>query len=451
MESHKGALSWTRTCYGVDIESDPPVVVRAERTRSGIRTAVVSLSEALLAAADGAVFAGCVPARESFVKVVRAPYGNLAKSRKVFSSLLDVELPFPIEECVCEFMAPEVLGDRTEALATGCRTNALTRRLESYRALGFDPASVDLKGLAAWAQARREWPASPDATDRVRAVVLLSAGESLLVLGSGRRPDGIYCLRPRDEAAHVRHLLRARTEPGTPVDWFWAGDSCTAEEHQPLRADCESACPGRSAVANEPQTFLARALAIGALSGGPYTGNLRTGIHTHPQLIRRIERRSRGSAFAALAAGLVLCAGALFRQTTASRYEAQLDRRLHDLASSLTGYPVIAKGEQAYALAAQAVEARVAACRPFYDTFAPSLTPRLLDITRCATENGLRLGSVSLTPDSAAISGTSGSWKAVDPLKTLLSRYGCQVVIRREDARDDGRIPFSVVTEDHRD
>ncbi|MCX6997673.1 MAG: hypothetical protein NTV49_11445 [Kiritimatiellaeota bacterium] len=102
-------------------------------------------------------------------------------------SLLDVQLPFPLETCLYQF--PVVRADaagRIRALAVAARRTEIAAQLDRCRALDLDPVVLDHEGLALWTQSLVEIPLAPPA---LRVVAYLGAFRTALAVGGRLNRD----------------------------------------------------------------------------------------------------------------------------------------------------------------------------------------------------------------------------------------------------------------------
>lgn len=445
MKKRSGTLSWTRVCYGVDLAAVPPRIVRGERAGRDVRFTRVDAGDARLTAdiRKGVPCVGCVPARETFFRWQEAPFRNPAKARKVLPTLLDLELPFPIESCVYAVLDEQATpSGRTRALAVGARATDAARRIAAGAAAGFDPVALDVEGLALWFQSLVDVPRTTAVADEARAVVHVTAAGSTLVVGRGDEPTGVYGLPAGDASAHVDRLLRAQFEPGVAVQWVWCGEGAAAACDAAREA--VAAWPGPSSVVREPAFFLARGLARRALLAGPATCNLRIGALAHPAEVRRERSALFRAAWAALAAGLLLVGVNVAWRTQASRLEREAAAQVQAAASRLAGYALTTRGEDAVREAENAVAERIAPLQPFADQFSPTPVAAIPKILACAARDKLRISQISVAAAQVGVRGDAPDWKSPEALKDLLQSLGVPGRLEREDARGDGRIPFVI-------
>ena len=458
MNESTASLSWARTCYGLDLQGDLGFVVRAERKRGRVEYRSVALDEM---SAGGRLCAGCVGARRSFARWVEAPFASLAKARRVLPTLLDLQLPFALEDCVYSFPCIKGEGDEsTRALAVGARSLDVESVLEAFGAVGVDPVVLDHEGLAIWTQSLRELPVAEAGADVLRTVVFLGNDRATISVGRGEEFLASHGLET-DDAARIRRLLVAQVETlhsrsgggGEPlsqprVQWVWTGPGAAdGARVAALQEELGEEGRARPTVHEEPHFFLARALATRALVRGPLRCNLRSGALAHPAVTRRAGERARNGALLVLLSGLVLCAAAVGVQALAGRRESRLQEELTSLRDSLAGYHVTGKGEHGLKAVSEAVDERLTRMAPFVHALGPSLLATLTDVARAAGNRGLHVEVVALARDRVLIRGTAPEWRSCEELLAQVRRAGYAASLQRRDSPESERVPFTISSE----
>ena len=229
MTENESVIAGGKTAYGVDVQGDTVVVVRGERSRAGVKhSSVAGGADSLDAAVrEGAVVAAGLSSAGSFTRWLEAPFAGTRKTRKVLPTLLDIELPFALEDCIYSFLGLErTLAGKTRALAVVARRGDVEAKLRSLNELGVDPVLLDQEGLALWTQSLAEKPLPPGSSDRARVVVYLGVNRSCVAIGKG----GAYLCShglTSAEPAHISRILRAKTDAGqdqgVDIEWFWTG------------------------------------------------------------------------------------------------------------------------------------------------------------------------------------------------------------------------------------
>jgi len=448
-------MQWEKACYGVDLEGNKLVVVRAERSRGHVKCASVAAHDLTFRESlqKGAACIGCLSARESFTRWLEAPFSSFRKARKVLPTLLDIELPFPLEECLSCFVGERQADDnRTRALAVVARITDVRKKLAALSAKGVNPVALDQEGLALWTQTLRDLPPGTDsAQDAPRVLVSLGSEHWTLVVGRGRDFMNAHGVRARD-VSQINRLLRVSLEGSRQIQWVWTGPGAS---HAPLVADLlkrlGSDWPGPSFVHDEPETFLARALATRALLPEPLRCNLRSGEWTHPSIVEEARRQLVRAAVLLLSGGILLCALNLGVRTLLIKREARIDRAFASLADRMAGYHVKAKGQHALKIVCEKVNAQRQELEPFLDVFRPSLTVLIASAVDIAVTHDLRYEMLSLSRKHVAIRGTAVDWNRCDRLSEYFEQEGIAVKLHRAEVLDDERIPFTIVSEGSND
>ena len=437
-----------RVAYGLDVSGRLACLVRVKRTRRGVQAervlqATLPDEESLLqtaltsvqaeALAGDAVDSAAMPALSIFTRWLQTPFPSATKARKVAPSLLDIQLPVPLEQCVWSLAGEE----RDEAgqvrlLAAAARLSDVQERIARIRSLGLDPMVLDHEGLALWREAGRLLPIE---NDRPRVVFHLGAGYGLLLIGTGAGLQAVHGLRSEpapDEAGatawamRVRQALRAHAlgDRGE-IDGIWTGPGAEIES---MRQRLEAALgdlPVAFRTAPEPADFLARALAVRRLLAGAYPCSFRYGAAAHPLNEQRAARRQRKALLVMAAAAVALCllnAGWLhLLDQRSQRMQDQLTRT----AREVSGLPVVPRGQEEFAV--QQALASGAGQHPAQGFFAPSLTGPLRALTRTARQEGITLQELELELDRFTLTGLASDADRAQRFVNALQDAGYQV------------------------
>lgn len=449
MNGCKGSMRWAKACYGVDLREDELVIVRAERTRGRVKYSTISSNDTSFTQETqrGTACIGCLSIRESFTRWLEAPFSDLNKARKVLPTILDIQLPFALEDCVYHFHNVSRHRNVTRALAVAARLADVKKKIECLKARGIDPLVLDQEGLALWTQSLRELPVQPDDRNSPRVIVCLGKDHSTLVIGQGKEFLSAHSVRHEDTDQTGR-ILRAQLKSQFEIRWYWTGpgarDSRVVSD---LLERLSRDWPGPSLVHDEPGTFLARALATRALLPGPLRCNLRTGPLTHPTIIQRAGRESVKAALLFLMSGLLLCGINWTVRELTRKKERKIDHAFSSLAEKLTGHDLGgAKGEHALKIVSEKIETRENLLRPFLNAFEPSLTGTIAGIIEIGKKHDLRYEMLSLSRDKILLSGTAGDWNSCNELSAYLKHEGFAVKLDRKEALIDERIPFTIAS-----
>ena len=434
-------------CIGIDVQGDAVVAVQAQRSRGRIVYSTLSPGDAASAAARGAAVA--LSCRESFTRWLETPFDRVSKAAKVLPTVLDIQLPFALEECLYQFVETrKVPGKGVRALAAVVRVETIEKKLAALRERDIDPVIVDHEGLALWSQALREMtlPKSPSA---LHVIVCLGVERSTLVVGKGHEYVSSHAL-PSAEPSQILRLLDAQfASAPTEVRWIWAGPrAADASFTAALHARLSGSRPGVSATPQDPARFLARALAVRARMPEPLLCNLRRGAYRHPLLLARDRRREAGALAVVLLSGLLLCGLSGWTQACIAREKNRQSAVLRQLTRRLAGYDTgAARGEQALRTVNDAVRKRQDTLRPFHDAFEPSLTGVVGQILDIGRQCDLRFETIILARDQVQIAGTARDWRRVEALLAYVKALGFAAKLDRKEPLDDETIPFLIAAE----
>ena len=401
-----------------------------------------------------AVLAVCAPAAQTVVRQLRAPFASIQKAARIWPSVLDVELPFPVESAVCFYSDARIENGGTLALASAIRKSELTAFDETCRTAGFNPTHCDAEVLALWSQQGIEAP--PARSQLPRALVWLGMDHVAVVRGQGTKFMAAHVLRaspladsPEKQQA-FETLWKARAQQilathlaetsETEMDLWWAGPGAEDEERAArLRRllPVDIAC--RHEIHRQPSSFLARALARRALEG---TGvNFKQGDLIHPALLRTQEKSLSHAYLGVIAAAvlvLMLNAGDSFlRQHRAE----SLQRQLTLAAQAIAGENVVLGQEEL--MVARAISRRDEETQPFRNALdARGVEGRLADALAEAAAMGVEISHLALSPGTLTLDGSATSIQSIEGLSERLREQGWVVQSDSPGRTPEGRQQF---------
>lgn len=449
-----------RVCYCADMSDDTIIAARVTRADSsapgGVRTEswLAHGPEGDRMAPDlkrrGAVAVGCVPVQESLTLWLTAPFPSVAKARKVFPSLLDIKLPFPLEKCVYQLLDIRKMPDNTvSALAVAARQESVQELLERYHSAGFDPELLDHEGLALWTQSVRE---SPSLDCPVRVVLYLATDRITIAIGREGRFGTAHSMRrnsPCESSANsiadqIQRYIRPEADEGTPVQWMFCGP-CVEERGlaQSLHDRLAGEWPGPLQIHRDPGLFLLRALGARALRGGPLHCNMRRGGLIHPNIARKSRRAAMSCAAIFLAAGLILCGFSAAWHIMSARRIEQANRAVADMTAQIAPGERIPHGMELSQLG-KVIERMSETEAPFLEAFMPSLVSRLAEITAAGNECKLAFESLELRKHGLLIAGTAEDWDLCEVFAQRVRAMGYAVSLDRREAAGEGPIRFEL-------
>ncbi|MFH0879891.1 MAG: hypothetical protein V2A34_09280 [Lentisphaerota bacterium] len=465
-----------RCCYGIDLSDRSIVIVKSVRSRKGIVHQLLldargedlkGAAGAWISSIDADVSAGrattaaAIPVHDSFTRWLQTPLKSVSKALKVLPSLLDIQLPFPLESCIYTFpLHRKTAAGQVDALAIAAPAQNVQTRIETCRQAGLDPLTIDHEGLALWTQSLAEMPLERNIG---RAVVYLGTDRTVLVLGREDQFGSAHAIRqglstffppggPASATAlqqfgqRARQILRslppdART---SGFQWFWTGPGAADPGQVLLLQDqLKDLDFVRFSSHQQPSAFLARALGERGLQPDSLPCNLRTGASAHPGFSRLSDQKRSRSMILLLSAGLVLCAINLgwnaWLQSALRNRQEQLSRA----AAGITGMTRVPKGQELM-MVRRSLADRDQAFRPFVRAFQPSVFTVLQGILRSAITHQMKLDQLSLKDDLLSLSGAAQDWDRCEALSRDLETSGFTVSLERQDAGADERVHFTI-------
>ncbi len=450
-----------KAAYGLEMSGDRLVGVRAS-PRGEFQpafSAVVGSDEArrILGAIareverGAAALAVSAPAPQTVLRRLRAPFASVSKAEKVWASLLDVELPFPVEGAVCSFGAARVEGGGTVATAAAIRIRDLAAFDEACRAAGFDPTHCDAEALALWDQHVAEAP--PARADRPRAVVWLGDDHVTVVRGRGGEFGAAHVLRASPGAGaaqdfetlwegRARQILAAHLAEtgGGEMDLWWAGPGAEDETRLGrLRKVLPKEVVLRHETHRQPGSFLARALARRAAAEAGV--NFKTGDRTHPALRRLRDRNLRRAYWGTISAALLVLALNAGEGVARRHRVESAQRRLTEVAQAIAGED-IPRGQESL-LVDRAISRRDEETQPFRNAMDPDgVEGHLARVLEEAGALGVEISSLSLAPLAVSIEGSAASIQSIEGLAERLRGQGWAVQSDSPGLTPEGRPRF---------
>ena len=443
----------SRNWLGVDVAEGWSCAVAVRRARGAgpaVRTAPP--------ADDHTPVAAALPAHTGFVRRLRAPFASFAKAEKVWPSLLDIELPFPLDTAVYHFLPPTRTADgQVETLAVAARRSDVEAWQGRLHGEGFTPWQADHEALALWAGSTAEQPL---AAPGVRLVCYLGLDRTALAWGGGpdlRAASGLRTgLREltepgRDEAARrawsqrVIQFLRAQGgETSSPRQWAWCGPGAARPD---LLASLSAALelPAGTTVFThrDPESFLARAVGARAARPDRTACNLLPEDRLPPARRNQLRRQARRAPLALAAAALLLIGVNVGWTTWLDLRRERAQAAIRALAVDLAGTPNVPRGQEVL-VTERALQEQAADFQPFRDAFAPSLLATAGLLLEEAGQRGFTLESLSVSGQNLACRGRVADWNQGEALAAVLGQAGWLTELeRREDAGEE-RVAFAL-------
>ena len=463
-----------KRCYSATIEGETVSVIKASYSSRGRiqHTAVlesdpVSWQQFIAETSKGGTITiGCIPVQESLTLWLTVPFFSRAKAKKVFPSLLDIQLPFALKNCYYQFLDLHASADKKIcALAVAARKQSVADCLKRYHEHGIDPVILDHEGLALWTQSVRELPLEPKCT---RIILYLDSLHITVVLGTRERfltTDSIksslfshsaheFTSESKDTSTvppeveillkELRRFLYAELKKGQAVEWVMCGRGVqNSLLVKYLYNQLSNIWSGPLRQHEEPDSFLARALYTRALLRAPLGCNLRRGNLIHKIIQRHARRKLVVACSLLLISALLLCAFNISWHIASKRRLARIKLAISQLASELAPNARIPYGMEVQEVK-KAMAKQYELMKPFLDIFNEPLSRRLAEIINVGKKCNLKFQTFSLEKGEISIAGTAEDWNLCDTFAHQLEGMGYSVTLKRQEAISDTSIHFTV-------
>lgn len=438
--------TWTRKAIGVDLNDGLPILVAASRSHGKIKYSTTSVSAA--SEDTTSTVASALQARDSLTRWVDSPIKNAAKARKSLPSVLDANIPIPLEHAQFSFVEQLRQDTGTRALAVVAANTAVEAHIEHLEKSNLDPKTIDQEGLALWTQVVSE-KLAPATGPTV--IVHLALQHATIVLGDNRSFISSHTLT-NDDNQRIERLINSRLPTSdNGITWIWTGFGCTSDvRRNTLQEALDIPFPeSQHILLPSPETFLPRALATRALTPGPLRVNLRGGELTHTSLASKVGARSAQPALTCLAAGLLLCASSLGTGYMLSeRRSAAVNAFEQSAKDVLGGHLNGAKGQQLFDMIEGEVKTQDASSGPLNRIRNPRLSPAIQSILSEAKRLNISVHNLDASENGFSMTGVCNDWDFVDTLAKEIETHGWAIDIKRTEVPTGDRIRFTLTSQE---
>lgn len=439
---HNLNLYFSRTvARGIDLDGDTPIQVEAFARHGHVEYRPCTAGYV----APETIVAACILQRESFTRWIKTPLSSIRKAEKVIPTLLDIQLPFPLDKCEYSVISLSGNKDRSgsSALVIGARHSDIAARLQSLSAAAVDPHILDQEGLCLWSQLMEEQPHA-GRQDVTAALLFFARDRVTICIGQSGQFSSAHSLKTPDVDGIQRIIKPYLPNDRQEIALFRAGPSASAA-CTPLFLSClASSIPSSSCTEVQgPQAFLARACARRALIGISNGCNLRSGIFLNEKQKLRIRRRPRNTAIICLMAGISLwvCNGIWL--LARNQLTAQMQQRARQLAVSIVGNPRLVPTGQELLAAKRAIAGQAKAHSAIMAPFENSLGESLRSVLSALAEHRLRIESIHFNRQAFVVHGTASEWDACERASVSFAHSGWTTNLeRKENGSSPGQQPF---------
>lgn len=441
---------FNKVAIGVDIQNSAIVAVKAAFKSGKYGFEDITADELRDSGNKVRVSCGLTP-RECIAKWLDVPFASKRKALKVLPGILDVELPFPLEECLYRFVSIKRQDNgNVKALALAARMEDVRGKLDNLKSAGIDPHILDNEGIALWEQALRERPADNADPRKPRAVVYIGADRYTIALGRGSDFIASHAVKMTDPGYMFRIVKSTLAEDNQKMEWIWAGPGATdIAKVRSLAESMQSASASFPVIVSEPGRFLARALAVRAIGDTETSCNIRIGDITHPEILRRESKMSLLSAVSLLTSALLLCVVNLSVRSYLAHKEKMADQQFYAAAGKIAGDRLgAAKGEHAVRIVKEKAASDMALTGAFLAPFEESLISVVSGIAEKTAGKGYEFNYLVLGRDSITLRGSADNWELCDHLLGVVRQYGFDAKLERTEAPVQERVLFTIKTSD---
>ena len=387
--------------------------------------------------------ASALPVHLGIVRKLSAPFPSESKALKVFPSLLDIDIPFPLEQCDYAFLQPQhTPSGHVETTALAVRHEELDAFLDEFEKLNVRPSYVDHEGLVLWTQCLLEQPVS--AAGDTRIVVWLGRTRTIIMVGEGRGLEAVHSIRSgADELAsghgitgwarRLQRFLKTRisADKNTEKCWIWAGPGASQADLLDAVVDAVAAefSPEKH-VLPEPEGILSRGLASRILAPARDPFNFLSGDREDPGMKIARNRRNMFTAVYFSVCGLLLVVLSMgfefFLKKQDREYQAVIDRQYLDI----VGAPNLQRGQEVL-LAGRALETIQLQNKPFIEVFDPSLCKPAGAFLRAAYQQDVHIKKFSIDGEHIEVEGLMPDWELSGVLQSVVEAEGYEVEITK--------------------
>ena len=445
--THPQTRTSVHTAFGIDLTSTPPVIVRAERKGRSLRYDPASSDDLLTSGTERGnvvTVAGLGPTA-CMTRWITTPLENRSKAMRVFPALLDIQLPFPLEQCRFEFVriSPDVVGG-TRALSILARDSNIDELLTSLKDEAFSPMVLDVNALALWSEAIESFP---DPLSQEPVAIAHATDQGLtLVLGYRGEYHSAYSL-PGMEASALRRVIDALGQNDTDIQWVTSGSATAASQLRGVLTRDLQVDENRIHEPADGHLFLARALARRAIRPDEDNVNLRSGPFVHRD-VRAIDDRSEKRTLSSLlAAAIILCLANLSWMVGTAWLQNETQKQFYSRAEAIAGQPMgSARGEDALRKTRLIVAEKDSLSTHLEHALSPGLADPLSSILEAARETGMKLHDLQLADRALQIRGSSADWDQIEIYNRAVRKAGYNTTFERPENTVGDRVPFTIST-----
>lgn len=428
---------WASIAYGIDFDNGESRVVKARRTgRNRLKYEALPFPNNDFAASlsKKIMIAAAMPGEKVISSTICAPFASTKKAKRVFPTLLDIKLPFQLDECIYEFTTLQSTPDSTDALAIATRKCDVANRIAELNQHGIAPHILDHEGLALWTQLLYEHP-EISSEHNIQASIHLRKNHAILAVGYKNQFLGHHKVN-LDKPQSLERYLKTYSNliqkelgsipPGT--SWHLSGLVADNNPHDlKLRQYIQDIRHEKLQVITDPEYFLARALATRAILPGHLRINLRSGEFCHNAVLTNQKQIQHKTITTVAATGILLLALSSAWIAYTANQQLQLKHEFAERINSILGYKVKANGSTALLIAKRKLDKLTDQQRQLQMFLQPSMLDAIQQTMAVINSHAIRISQFEFTHNKIRITGTDASISAIRALTKRLESLGYTV------------------------
>lgn len=431
MEKSNKFKSIPKATYCVDLSSENPRVSiysnGAPFFQTELANATPELRSALALLSSKVIL--CPPFKSIIVSPLTPPPVARSKQAKLIPSLLNIQLPFKLEECKYVFNR---LG--SSFIAQTIRNTELAETIAIAGKNKLSPTNIVGYIQLLWEAAIAEAPTWGAETER--ALCIANENSTLLIIGNNETIISSSAFNNSTAKEIVKRLKLAFKGDISKVALFLAGNASSS-----VLKDMRDALDFRLInVAQSPEYFIANSCA-GAKAIEQY--NFIAASRSSTSSIVFSEKLKQKLAAMLLVVGIITFIAAFFINSNTEKIKEANQQYFNNATKQVAGYDIKIKGARAIDEAKAAYEARVdqSIINAEQSIVTSQKFPKCMELCK---KHGVTLGFVSINPKGLTASGSAANVAQVNSLVSELNANGIKCVLTEEPKNNAGRVSFQL-------
>lgn len=431
MKKNNNFKNIPKATYCIDFSSEKPRVSVFSNGSAFFHTelenASLELRVALAMPSNKVII--CPPFKSIILSTLTPPPVSRSKQIKLIPSLLNIQLPFKLEECKYVFNR---LG--STFLAQTIRNVDLAETIALAGKNKLSPTNIVGYIQLLWEAAIAEAPTWGAETER--ALCIANENSTLLIIGNNETIISSSAFNNSTAKEIVKRLKLAFKGDISKVALFLAGNASSSV----LKDMRDAPALGLINVAQAPEYFVANSCA-GAKAIEQY--NFIATSRSSTSGIVFSEKLKKKLAAMFLVVGIITFIATSFVNSNTERIKEANQQYFNDATKQVAGYDIKIKGKRAIDEAKAAYEARVdqSIINAKESIVASQKFPKCMELCK---KHGVTLGFVSINSNGLTASGSATNRAEVNSLVSELNANGIKCVLTEEPKDNAGRISFQL-------